>query len=301
MHQVPVGLVCFDAGLCEVRVAGELDLLVAVEAGLGNGLAGVMDAVEIGVSVGGDDAGAVGDDGHGELGPVAVAEHVAAIGAELRDHQVAARTRQVRAAEVRRPVGVADQDEVPGGVHVDPGEAEQALAQLDGVADVAVIGGPDERRGEGGKAYGGRAEGATLTGKPVRLLTNHALWHGRVIEAPQMHVRDGRYYLFYSAHAFDSSNYAVGYALCEGPLGPCQDAQENPILKGFPVFDLAQVEVLRVGTRPPFPIDARAERDPGILRRSVDHDVRPDAGQSDLGVRRSRFLASRSLSEDAPG
>jgi GH43 family beta-xylosidase len=26
----------------------------------------------------------------------------------------------------------------------------------------------------------------------------------------------------------------VGYSLCEGPLGPCQDARENPILKTGP-------------------------------------------------------------------
>lgn len=26
------------------------------------------------------------------------------------------------------------------------------------------------------------------------------------------------------------SYYAVGYALCESPLGPCRDAAENPIL-----------------------------------------------------------------------
>ena len=84
--------------------------------------------------------------------------------------------------------------------------------------------------------YGQRLsyDGLRLKGEPVRLLTNHALWHGHVIEGPQMHVREGRYHLFYSAHAYDSSNYAVGYAVCEGPLGPCHDAPENPILKTGP-------------------------------------------------------------------
>ncbi|ABL82270.1 MULTISPECIES: FadD3 family acyl-CoA ligase [unclassified Nocardioides] len=40
-----------------------------------------------------------------------------------------------------------------GGFNVYPAEVEQALARMDGVADVAVVGVPDERLGEVGKAY----------------------------------------------------------------------------------------------------------------------------------------------------
>jgi acyl-CoA synthetase (AMP-forming)/AMP-acid ligase II len=40
-----------------------------------------------------------------------------------------------------------------GGFNVYPAEVEQALARLDGVADSAVIGVPDARLGEVGKAY----------------------------------------------------------------------------------------------------------------------------------------------------
>jgi HIP---CoA ligase len=40
-----------------------------------------------------------------------------------------------------------------GGFNVYPAEVEQVLARLDGVADVAVVGTPDERMGEVGKAY----------------------------------------------------------------------------------------------------------------------------------------------------
>jgi HIP---CoA ligase len=42
---------------------------------------------------------------------------------------------------------------ISGGFNVYPAEVEQALARMDGVADVAVIGVPDERLGEVGKAY----------------------------------------------------------------------------------------------------------------------------------------------------
>jgi beta-xylosidase len=74
------------------------------------------------------------------------------------------------------------------------------------------------------------ADGRSIKGEPVRLLRNDAAWEAHVIEAPQMIRHDGRLYLFYSANAFDADAYALGYATCEGPLGPCRKATENPIL-----------------------------------------------------------------------
>ena len=49
-----------------------------------------------------------------------------------------------------------------GGFNVYPAEIEQVLARLDGVADSAVIGVPDERLGEVGKAFVVRKPGAEL-------------------------------------------------------------------------------------------------------------------------------------------
>lgn len=49
---------------------------------------------------------------------------------------------------------------ISGGFNVYPAEIEQALARLDGVQDSAVIGVPDERLGEVGKAFVQRAESA---------------------------------------------------------------------------------------------------------------------------------------------
>ena len=84
--------------------------------------------------------------------------------------------------------------------------------------------------------YGQRltADGTALTGERVRLLTNDKPWQAHVVEAPQMVRHDGRLHLFYSANAFDTDAYAVGYATCDQPLGPCTDAPENPILKSSP-------------------------------------------------------------------
>ncbi|WP_322509158.1 glycoside hydrolase family 43 protein [Anaerolinea sp.] len=74
-------------------------------------------------------------------------------------------------------------------------------------------------------------DGLGLVGKPVPLIRNDALWEGNVIEAPTMFKRNGKYYLFYSANDYASHLYAVGYALCTTPMGPCTKAKENPILK----------------------------------------------------------------------
>ena len=45
-----------------------------------------------------------------------------------------------------------------------------------------------------------------------------------------MWKHDDKYYLFFSANDYGEFQYAVGYANCQSPLGPCQDAPENPIL-----------------------------------------------------------------------
>lgn len=82
------------------------------------------------------------------------------------------------------------------------------------------------------------ADGLSVTGDPVSLVRNDKPWEGRVVEAPTMVEQGGAYVLFFSANDFDwhssqrVSNYAIGYANCQGPLGPCTDAPNNPFLAG---------------------------------------------------------------------
>lgn len=82
-------------------------------------------------------------------------------------------------------------------------------------------------------------DGMGLTGEPVALLRNDQEWEEHVVESPTMVRRDGRYVLFFSANYFGwephqrLSPYAMGYATCEGPMGPCVDAPENPILYSY--------------------------------------------------------------------
>ena len=75
------------------------------------------------------------------------------------------------------------------------------------------------------------AGGTELVGRPEQIARNDAGWEGSVVEGPQLWREDGRLYLFYSGSTFESDSYAVGYATCATPLGPCEDASENPILK----------------------------------------------------------------------
>ena len=56
---------------------------------------------------------------------------------------------------------------ISGGFNVYPAEVEQVLLRLDGVADAAVVGLPDERMGEVGHAFVVRAPDADLDADAV--------------------------------------------------------------------------------------------------------------------------------------
>lgn len=84
------------------------------------------------------------------------------------------------------------------------------------------------------------ADGLSLTGQPVELLKDDQKWQERVVEAPTMIHSPLGYELFFSGGFFGwnpeeggLSPYAMGYASCAGPLGPCTAAKENPILHSF--------------------------------------------------------------------
>jgi beta-xylosidase len=85
------------------------------------------------------------------------------------------------------------------------------------------------------------ADGINVEGAPVSLgLRNDAAWENHVIEAPTMVRRPGGgYVMFYSAHHYGwekdqrLSAYAMGYATCTSPMGPCNDSPDNPILYSF--------------------------------------------------------------------
>jgi beta-xylosidase len=74
-------------------------------------------------------------------------------------------------------------------------------------------------------------DGLKVTGSPRRLgLRNDQRWEGALIEAPTVVHDAGTYYLLYSANAYDTDRYAVGYATAPALLGPWTKAPGNPVL-----------------------------------------------------------------------
>lgn len=83
-------------------------------------------------------------------------------------------------------------------------------------------------------------DGLAVTAQPVELLKDDQRWEQRVVEAPTMVRSPAGYELFYSGGFFGwnpeeggLSPYAMGYASCAAPLGPCKASAENPILHSF--------------------------------------------------------------------
>jgi beta-xylosidase len=83
-------------------------------------------------------------------------------------------------------------------------------------------------------------DGLSVTGQPVELLKDDQRWEERVVEAPTMVRSPAGYELFFSGGFFGwnpeeggLSPYAMGYATCAGPLGPCTPAKDNPLLHSF--------------------------------------------------------------------
>ena len=84
------------------------------------------------------------------------------------------------------------------------------------------------------------ADGLSVTGPPVELVKDDQKWEERVVEAPTMVRSPAGYELFFSGGFFGwnaeeggLSPYAMGYANCSGPLGPCAPSRDNPILHSF--------------------------------------------------------------------
>ncbi len=73
------------------------------------------------------------------------------------------------------------------------------------------------------------ADGSALVGTPTDVLEQDQSWEA-TIEGPAMVLDGGEYVLFYSGGLWRGPGYGVGYALCQGPLGPCAKPRDGPIL-----------------------------------------------------------------------
>lgn len=70
-------------------------------------------------------------------------------------------------------------------------------------------------------------------GAPVPLITADQSWEARVIEGPALTRIDGSYILFYSGNSWNSEDYGIGYASCDGPLGPCEKPRNGPVIAAY--------------------------------------------------------------------
>ena len=92
------------------------------------------------------------------------------------------------------------------------------------------------------KSNGGRGQPATIWAEalgpsgttlarrssPTALLQPSQPWEASVVEGPFMWISGGSYYLFYSGNNWNSASYAIGVAVCQGPLGPCTKSLGGP-------------------------------------------------------------------------
>ncbi|HJR79414.1 MAG TPA: glycoside hydrolase family 43 protein [Anaerolineales bacterium] len=77
-------------------------------------------------------------------------------------------------------------------------------------------------------------DGLTLIGEPVKLIRRDQPWERPLIENPAMVKNGDGYYLFYSGNWWESHEYAIGYAICESVLGPCEKPLSEPWFKFKP-------------------------------------------------------------------
>ena len=86
-----------------------------------------------------------------------------------------------------------------------------------------------------------------VTGNPVMLMHDDESWQSGIVEGPDMYdnqVTQGsgsnatttdNYYLFYAGSDEGANTYAIGWATCPGPQGPCLDSQtDNPLITTQP-------------------------------------------------------------------
>lgn len=74
------------------------------------------------------------------------------------------------------------------------------------------------------------ADGTQLVGSPTVIFGPDESWQQSIVEAPQMELVQGTYYLFYSGGHFFEPSYGIGVARCTGPTGPCTDTSSMPLV-----------------------------------------------------------------------
>ena len=170
------------------------------------------------------------------------------------------------------------------------------------------------------------ADGLRLLGAPTVIMVPDEPWQNHIVEAPQLELVHGEYWIFYSGGWFNQTSYAIGAARCAGPLGPCIDTSSTPLLASnaqgqgpgeesvvqqrrrvlaalHPVqFDLALARTTPAGAdRPPRLRPERPLPGAGLVHPlDVRLNARPVGGRTDLEPR-GRARVPRQPFPYAPG
>jgi arabinan endo-1,5-alpha-L-arabinosidase len=72
-------------------------------------------------------------------------------------------------------------------------------------------------------------DGLSVIGPVSTAITNDRGWEGGLVEGPFVVLRDGRYYMFYSANAYYDARYALSVARADSPMGPWEK-QGDPLV-----------------------------------------------------------------------
>jgi GH43 family beta-xylosidase len=72
-------------------------------------------------------------------------------------------------------------------------------------------------------------DGSRLVGEAVKVIENDLAWEAHLIEGIWVVEHAGKYYLFYSGNDFSTTEYGIGVAIANSPLGPYKKMSE-PLL-----------------------------------------------------------------------
>ncbi len=70
-------------------------------------------------------------------------------------------------------------------------------------------------------------DGLSVDAAPTKLIDATQTWQADVVEGPAMIRQGDRYFLFYSANDWDTTDYAIGVATCESVEGPCKETTDT--------------------------------------------------------------------------
>ena len=137
-------------------------------------------------------------------------------------------------------------------------------------------------------------DGLSLIGSPRVLLTTDRDWERPLIEGPSMIHDAGRTYLFYSAAWYEGPGYAIGYATCDGPAGPCtKQTRDGPFLG-------SAGSTLGPGGQELF-VDASGRTWMAYHAWTAPHATYADGGVRSLRLARVRFVAGSPVLAEPDG